>query len=360
VSETRQASQAHSAEALSPQDAARLTEFARACKAAARSVALYPSGHPAIAVTLGRIVHLTSAAQLQAPLRISVLTDGLLLDGRAPARPDAAIAELASLLHAHLIGELAIQPGADTEAWRSFLLLLGRSPDAVRAEGGIARLWTTMAGRHVELREIDYAEVLRERLAGEAAVWEQVIANCLQGDRFEDLSDEILRGLVEAAGDGEKLADLIAALDAKGSEAGRGIGSRTAALMRLLQGIVDAVTQKDPDRLDSTMTNIATAVGRLTPEMMVSLLSQQQTPGAAAPDSAQLVDEVVSRMSEGTIAGFVARNALCEDAALERVAQAFHTLVRDSDQRERLLTLAHDDAASSPLGSTEGFEQVWD
>ncbi len=70
---------------------------------------------------------------------------------------------MASLLHAHLIGELTVHAGGDLEAWRSFLLLLSRPPDEVRAEGGIARLWATTAGRHVELREIDYAEVLRER-----------------------------------------------------------------------------------------------------------------------------------------------------------------------------------------------------
>ena len=34
-----------------------------------------------------------------------------------------------------------------------------------------------MAGRHVELREIDYAEVLRERSGGESAAWDKVIAN---------------------------------------------------------------------------------------------------------------------------------------------------------------------------------------
>ena len=154
---------------LAPEDTARLTDFARACKAAARAVMLYPGGHPAIATTLGRIVQLTSAASLPGPLRISVLADGLLLDGRSPLRPDAAIAELAALLHDHLIGELTVNPGGDVEAWRKFLLLVGRSPEDVRAEGGIARLWTAMAGRHVELREIDYAEVLRERRDGAAA-----------------------------------------------------------------------------------------------------------------------------------------------------------------------------------------------
>jgi hypothetical protein len=39
---------------------------------------------------------------------------------------------------------------------------------------------------------------------------------------------------------------------------------------------------------------------------------------------------------------------------------AFQTLVREGEERERLLTLARDDVAASPLGSTEGFEAVWD
>ena len=64
---------------LSAEETARLVEFARACKAAARAVGLYPGGHPSIGATLGRIVRLTSAAGLGAPLRISVLTDTLLL-----------------------------------------------------------------------------------------------------------------------------------------------------------------------------------------------------------------------------------------------------------------------------------------
>jgi len=37
---------------LGPEDSTRLVEFARACKAAARAVTLYPDGHPAIAATL--------------------------------------------------------------------------------------------------------------------------------------------------------------------------------------------------------------------------------------------------------------------------------------------------------------------
>jgi hypothetical protein len=101
--------------ALAPDDTARVTEFARACKAAARAVVLYPPGHPAIGATVGRIVHVTSAAKLSAPVTLTVLPDGLLMDGRAPARPDPAIGELAALLHAHLIGQEGTQtPGSNS------------------------------------------------------------------------------------------------------------------------------------------------------------------------------------------------------------------------------------------------------
>jgi hypothetical protein len=358
------------AEPLSAAESTRLIEFARACKAAARVVTLYPNGHPAIATTLGRIAQLTSTANLSAPLKINVLVDNLMLDGRPLARGDAAIVELAALLHEHLIGELTVHAGGDVEAWRAFLLLLGRSSESVRAEGGISRLWTTMAGRHVEIREIDYAKVLRERRRGDSAGWEQVIASCLEGDAMA-LDDDIIRELLEAAGDSGKLADLISALETKATEAGHGISARAAALIRLLQGIVDAVKRTEPDRLDPVMRHLATAFGQLSPDMMVSVLTAEsgvarasRAEGPAAPGGAEsgsgIVEAVVDHMSDSAIAGFVARNALAQDSSIERVAHAFQSLVRDVDQRERLLALAHDDARSSPLGSTEGFEEVWD
>ena len=349
---------------LAPQDAARLTEFARAFKAAARAVVLYPASHPAIAATLGRLVSLTSSTSLTEPLRIGVLADGLLVDGRAPARVNPAITELAALLHDHLIGELTIQPDGDLDAWRSFLLLLGRAPDAVRSEGGIARLWTTMAGRHVEIREIDYAEVLRERKGGEAAAWDQVIANCLQGDAF-DLDEETIRSLLETVADSEKLSQLMTALDERAAESGRDIVQRTTALIRLLHGLVQAVTARDPDAVEQALRNLAGATGRLPPDLLVSLISRGRPasePAAGGPDdpAPSLVSAITSRMSDATIAQFVGRNALAPGTSIDRVAQAFHSLVRDVDSRERLVAMAHDDAAASPIGATEGFEQVWE
>ena len=59
------------AEPLAHEEALRLTDFARACKAAARVVALYPATHPAIQSSLGRVAD--SAQRLRAG-GVAVLT----------------------------------------------------------------------------------------------------------------------------------------------------------------------------------------------------------------------------------------------------------------------------------------------
>jgi HEAT repeats/PBS lyase HEAT-like repeat len=338
---------------LTTEETTRLVEFARACKAAARAVLLYPAGHPAIAATLGRIVQITSPGALTAPLVVTVLPDGLLLDERAPARPEGALTELAALLHSHLIGQLTVNPGGDIEAWRMFLLLLGRTPESVRTDGGIARVWTTMAGRHVELREIDYTEVLRERTGGQNAVWDRVVTNCLQGNAFE-LDEAAINDLIGLAGNADQLCDLMSAVESKMETAG-GIGAKSAAVLRMIRGIIDVVSKNAPDRVEPVLQNMAAAVGHLSPEMLLALLDKRRS----ADEGAQVVQAVASRMSESTIAAFVSRQVIAQSSPTDRVAQAFQALVRDPDQQERLLSLARTNVAASPLGSTEGFEEVW-
>jgi len=337
---------------LGPEQASRLIEFARACKAAARAVVLYPSGHPAITATLGRIVQITSIASLNAPLRLTVLPESLLLDERALARPESAVGELATLLHSHLIGQLTVNPGGDAEAWRSFLLLLARTPESIRTDGGISRVWATMAGRHVELREIDYSEVLRERTGGESAVWDKVLANCLQGMAF-DLDEAAVKELLGIAGDADRLADLMAAVEEGASDSG-GVGAKTTALMRMLRGIIDAVSKADPDRLEPVLGNMASAVGRLSAEMLMGLLEQREV-----DEGPQLMKRGGQPHDRRRDSRFVARNVIEESTATDRLAVAFQSLVQDAEQRPRLLTLAHEDVKASPLGSTEGFESVW-
>src|SRR3954467_15073814 len=87
---------------------ATFVEFARACKAAARAVALYPGSHPAIGVSLSRLTDATMRLAEAGPFRVEVRADSLLLDGAAAQRPDPAIGELAEVLYRHMIGALTV------------------------------------------------------------------------------------------------------------------------------------------------------------------------------------------------------------------------------------------------------------
>jgi hypothetical protein len=336
---------------LTPDESARLVEFARACKAAQRAVVLYPASHPAIATTVGRIAHLTSTEHMPAPMRLTVLPDGLLMEDRAPLRADAAIGELAVLLHSHLVGELLVHPGGDVEAWRQFLLLLGRSPETLRAEGGVARVWATLAGRHVVLREIDYAEALRERTGSESAAMDAIIASCLHGDSFE-LDEDTIEQLLAIAGDSNRLKELMETLEARAGSAGA--STKAAALIRMLRGILETVNAKDPEKLEPVLRNMASAVGEVTPEVLLNLLTHR-----SGEETPSLMNAVVSRMTEPTISRFVARNVISGDTSTDRLAQVFQILVRDDEGRQRVLAMAQHEVSASPLGSTEGFEEVW-
>ena len=183
-------------------------------------------------------------------------------------------------------------------------------------------------------------------------MWDKVLANCLQGMAF-DLDEAAVKELLGIAGDADRLADLMAAVEEGASDSG-GVGAKTTALMRMLRGIIDAVSKADPDRLEPVLGNMASAVGRLSAEMLMGLLEQREV-----DEGPQLMNAVVSRMTDGAIARFVARNVIEETTATDRLAVAFQSLVQDAEQRPRLLTLAHEDVKASPLGSTEGFESVW-
>ena len=51
--------------------------------------------------------------------------------------------------------------------------------------------------------------MLRERTAGTAASWQQIIANCLVGDAFE-IPEELLASLIEGATDSDALKEVLA------------------------------------------------------------------------------------------------------------------------------------------------------
>lgn len=344
----------HTPATLDPDAAAKLTEFARACKAAIRAVSLYPATHPAIAATLSRLTQLAASMTADGPLALQVRPATLQIADAAPAKPDAAIIELAELLRRHLIGAFTINAGADADSWRTLLGLLARPPEEVRADGGIAHLWTRAGGPSVHIEEIDYAEVLRER-QGDAAAIDRIIAAALAGPHFQ-LDDETMPMLLEIIGDPARLDELMKALEL--STAGQDAGARIAAFLNLLRGVAEYIGRTNPAQLSQVLKSLSHAAGRLSADGMLDLLARGSTPDAMAGQT-NVVTSVVDRMSDTTVASFVSSNVLAERGATDRLAQAFQALVPEIDRQRQLLALAEQEVGASPLGQEEGFSELW-
>jgi HEAT repeat protein len=332
-----------------------LAEFARACKAAARAVSLYPGTHPAIGGSLSRLV--SAAGRLTSDGRVvcSVHPDMLAIEGQTPARPDPAIGELAALLHERLIGELTIQREADADDWRALLLLLARSPEDLIAQGGIGAAWAGSGRSHFDIREIDYAEVLRERGGGDKAQWDRIIALCLHGDSGA-LDERALGSLADSLSDSERFGDLLEHVQKSDALDTVSVSVRVAALLQLMRTALEAAKHRNPAGVEQALQTMADSCGRLTPEMMLAMLGSRQSTNAA---EAQMANGLMERMSDQTVASFVTRSVTAEKRATERLAHALEVLVPEAERKGRILELAHEEAQQTELGQEQGFEQLW-
>src|SRR6185369_4470981 len=342
-------------EPMSAERSGLLAEFARACKAAARAVSLYPGAHPAIGGSLSRLVSASGRLTSDGRVVCSVHPDMLAIEGEAPVRPDPAIGELATLLHESLIGELTIQREADAEDWRALLLLLARAPEDLLADGGIGNAWAGSGRSHFEIREIDYAEVLRERAGGEKAQWDRIIALCLHGDT-SGLDDRALASLLECLSDPQRFGDLLEHFQKSESVETLTVSARVAALLQLMRTALDAAKARNPAAAEPALQTMADSCARLTPEMMLAMLGSRQSSNA---DDAQMANDLMQRMSDQTVASFVARSVTTEKGATERLAHALEVLVPEAERKGRVLELAHEEARHSEAGQEEGFEQLW-
>ena len=112
---------------LPPEVSQRLIEFARACRAAARAVSLYPPGHRAVDDAVTRVTETARKAAGDNGLAIDVMPGQLLVSRQLPDRDDSALRELAAMLHLQQIGGVTLHATADRESWQTLLGLMTRS-----------------------------------------------------------------------------------------------------------------------------------------------------------------------------------------------------------------------------------------
>lgn len=347
---------------LDPEAASRLGEFARACKAATRIVSLYPESHPAIQSALVRIAETAKQAVVNGPFAITVLPDALLVGGRALPKPDPAATELAALLHVQLIGELTLTKSMAGHEWHSFLSLLSKTPEDARAIGGVAKAWLASGSKAITLKEIDYAEVLRERAgSGESASWDRIMATLNEEREDDGGSDQgPMASILALADDPDRLAKFAERLQASGRASGDDSIQQRRSLIELMHGLANYAAERKPEELDTVLNNMAGAAAQLSPEMLLSLMTDP--PPLASGDGGtkrmDLAGELQSRLTDEMVTKFLVDNVAKDRGASSRLAAAFQTLVPDAERQQHILALAAEQAQVM-FGQDPGFESIW-
>src|SRR5262249_17018837 len=153
--------------------------------------------------------------------------------------------------------------------------------------------WTRAGGTSLEIVEIDYAEVLRDKLGDVAAV-ERLVDAALQAE--VDLDESAMRLLLEIVGDPSRLGALMQHLEKRTANTPGEV--RVTAFVRLVRALAEHVGRTDPAQLDHTLKSLGPAAARLSAEGMLELLFWRRKPDAMA-GTVDVVTEMVNRMSDG-------------------------------------------------------------
>jgi hypothetical protein len=180
----------------------------------------------------------------------------------------------------------------------------------------------------MEIVEIDYAEVLREK-QGDAAIADRLIAAALSGPHLE-LDDSGMRLLLDLVGDPARLNVLMQQLEQRTEESPGSV--RVGAFLNILRGLAEYVSRTNPGQLDQTLKQVGQVSGRLSAEAMLELLARRGKPEAMA-GTVDVVSAMAHRMSDSAVAGFVSNSVISERGPTDRLAQAFQALVPDTDRQ---------------------------
>ncbi len=340
---------------MPPDLANRIAAFARACRAAARAVALYPSDHPALAAALEAVTAAAEEAAGGSALSLAVLPDALMVDGRRMLKPDPAAAEIAGLLHRHQVGLFSVHPHTTPEVWRLFLALLTLQPEQARLRGGLSRLWASEGETRIELRAVNYHELLRVRSGGERATWEAIAAQCLEGLAFS-LDDAIVEMLFGVLDDSSRIAGVVEAIESRLAPAGAG-GQTPAVVVSLLQAVAQFAAASDPEGIDPVLDALAAAMARLPLDTLGPVIGVSR--GSNRAGLARFVEGLTRRVSDGAIAALLAAEVRGGRGTSPALADAFCGLAPDPDRRAAIVTLARNLAATSEDAPSPSLAKAW-
>ena len=249
-------STAPATEPMSGEQGAVLADFARACKAAARSVSLYPGTHPAIRAALSRVA----------------------VGDQPPDRRRRRHAHRPSGHAGHRRPRAGTSGSGDTPSWRrcsttGWSASCASSGMSMPTTGGRSCCCSARAGgpdrrgRHRPGLGGHRARPLRDpgnRLRRGAARARRRRRRrlgphhrVLPAGRIGDARRRAIESLVEAVGDPTRFGELLDRLQRAPAASGASIGARAAALLQLLQTAVDAAKASGAAAADAVLQTIA-------------------------------------------------------------------------------------------------------
>ncbi|MFO7692715.1 MAG: HEAT repeat domain-containing protein [Vicinamibacterales bacterium] len=302
---------------------ARVLDFARAFRSAARAVGFYPPTHQTVVAALDQVTAAARAAAADGPVCLTILPQGFLAGGVAIDTSETVVSDFAALCHRHGVGAVNLDGRATPEAWQAFLALLARRPEDVRSGGGIQRQWRALRHTSPAILEIDFGALLRGKVGGDYLELAAVISHYLEtagvGGSILDDPCAALRRAVETA------ADKTQAIDAVLREL------RAAAQLTWIQ----------PDQFDDVFRRAAAIGEFLSEALMAGLLERRGTPEATV-GTLDVVRALVERMPDATVSKFLSRVMGDAGAATTQLAEMFRSLVPSPDRRRLIVSEAQD------------------
>ena len=134
----------------------------------------------------------------------------------------------------------------------------------------------------MDIEEIDYAAVLKERDSGDDATWDNVLEACLKGESVE-LDDSVIEMLLTSLGDAGSFGALLDRLQEKADSDGASVSAQVAALLQLLKAALAAVADRETPTREQILETVAESTPHLSPDMILGLMAQRES---ARPEDA--------------------------------------------------------------------------
>ncbi len=98
------------------------------------------------------------------------------------------------------------------------------------------------------------------------------------------------RSMLELADDPDRLAQFAEQLQAAGKAGGDDSAQQRKSLLELMHGLANYAADRKPDELDAVLNNMAGAAAQLSPEMLLSLMTDPPPLSAGAGAGAKRMD----------------------------------------------------------------------